>query len=270
MISASQPALSMRLRGPLDIPALRTALSELFAQPIEPAIVQCTEGALAGALAAARRQPIDITSEPPLRAWLFVLGPTEYVLLLVLHRIAGRERSTDRLLRELGRAYEEHRAGHARVVGWTDLPERGLHEQFERQVARTPSGVALVFDGTEISYAELNGRANQLARYLAKHGVRLGDLVGIDLERSPMLIAAMLAVLKAGAHYTMVDRTFAAESGATTVITMSSRSAGLPPANIDFVYLDVEGPLIALESEDDLPPQARAGPTARAIRAPYG
>ncbi|WP_441247465.1 amino acid adenylation domain-containing protein [Kitasatospora sp. McL0602] len=72
---------------------------------------------------------------------------------------------------------------------------------FRRQAARTPDAVALA-DGTrQLSYAELDSRADALARLLAEEGVRPGDRVAVCLERSVDLVVALLGVLKAGAAY---------------------------------------------------------------------
>jgi amino acid adenylation domain-containing protein len=112
-----------------------------------------------------------------------------------------------------------------------DYPDACVHELFERQVARTPDAVALRGgDGAEVSYAELNARANRLARYLRSRGVRPESLVGVLLRRGPELVVALLAVLKAGAAYLPLDpgdpsRRLAillGEAGATLVLTEST------------------------------------------------
>ncbi|MDI5967960.1 amino acid adenylation domain-containing protein [Streptomyces sp. SL13] len=72
---------------------------------------------------------------------------------------------------------------------------------FEAQVARTPGNTALVYGRTSVSYAELNGRANRLARYLIARGVGPERTVALALPRSVDLVTALLAVLKAGAAF---------------------------------------------------------------------
>ena len=86
-----------------------------------------------------------------------------------------------------------------------------LHGLFERCAAADPGSTAVVADGQRISYADLNARANRLARHLMTGGVRPGSIVGILLERGADLIVATLAVLKAGAGFTLLDPDFPAE-----------------------------------------------------------
>ncbi|HET9785803.1 MAG TPA: condensation domain-containing protein, partial [Pyrinomonadaceae bacterium] len=82
----------------------------------------------------------------------------------------------------------------------TDYPTNAcVHELCEGQVQRTPKNVAVVFDDEQLTYEQLNARANQLAHYLQKRGVGPGSLVCICLERSTAMIVAMLGILKAGA-----------------------------------------------------------------------
>jgi len=96
------------------------------------------------------------------------------------------------------------------VVDWNetsrDYPrDKCLHELFEEQVERTPDGVAVVFGSEQVSYRELNFRANQLARYLRAGGVGPESLVGVCLNRSTQMIVALLGVLKAGGAYVPLD-----------------------------------------------------------------
>ena len=87
-----------------------------------------------------------------------------------------------------------------------DYPtEKCLHELFEEQVARTPEALALKYEAAELSYRELNERANQLARHLRRLGVRAESQVGIMMERSMEMVVALLGVLKAGGAYVPLD-----------------------------------------------------------------
>src|SRR5690606_30910319 len=77
---------------------------------------------------------------------------------------------------------------------------------FEDQVVRTPDAVAVVFEGVELTYRELNERSNQLAHCLREdYGVLQGDLVGILLDRSEWFVVSMLGVLKSGGAYVPID-----------------------------------------------------------------
>lgn len=86
-----------------------------------------------------------------------------------------------------------------------------LHELFEAQVARTPDAVALLFDDQQLTYHELNRRANQLAYYLRSLEIAPEVLVGVFMERSLEVIVALLAILKAGGAYLPLDPAYPAE-----------------------------------------------------------
>lgn len=87
-----------------------------------------------------------------------------------------------------------------------------IHHLFEAQAARTPHGVAVIADdASQLTYAELNGRANQLAHHLIRLRVGPDTLVGICMTRSVEMIVAMLGVLKAGGAYVPLDATYPAE-----------------------------------------------------------
>ena len=94
-----------------------------------------------------------------------------------------------------------------------DAPRDGacLHQLFEEQAERAPGAPAVVLDLVELSYGELDRRANRLARYLMRLGVGPEVPVGLCLERSPEMIVALLAVLKAGGAYVPLDPAYPAE-----------------------------------------------------------
>jgi amino acid adenylation domain-containing protein len=83
-----------------------------------------------------------------------------------------------------------------------------IHELFEQQVTRTPQAIALQSPQHQLTYAELNHRANQLARYLQTLGIGSEVKVGVLLDRSPELIITLLAVLKAGGCYVPIDTSY--------------------------------------------------------------
>jgi len=81
----------------------------------------------------------------------------------------------------------------------------GLHTLFEQQVARTPDAVAVIQGDRELTYAELNRRANAVAWQLVDLGVKPGQLVAVRVARGAELVVAVLAVLKSGAAYLPLD-----------------------------------------------------------------
>src|SRR5262249_54831248 len=99
---------------------------------------------------------------------------------------------------------------HQLVVQWNEThrsypQEKCLHELFEEQVARSPRATAVVLEGDSLSYAELNAKANQLARYLVDHGVEPDQPVGICVHRSLQMVVGLLGILKAGGAYVPLD-----------------------------------------------------------------
>ena len=92
-----------------------------------------------------------------------------------------------------------------------EYPQASLAELFARQVEGAPEAVALVFGDEEVSYAELNRRANQLAHYLREQGVGREALVGVMQERSVEMVVSLLAILKAGGAYVPLDANYPAE-----------------------------------------------------------
>ena len=142
---------------------------------------------------------------------------------------------------------------HVLGVAWNstdvDVPaNRCLHELFEDQALCTPDSIAVVHEGAGIPYAELNAAANRLAHHLVRRGVRPGDLVGVHLGRGPELVAALLAVLKAGAGYVVLDEGFPVErlTGVRTVITRRG------PEDVPVERVELDWAVIGREPTDDL------------------
>ena len=123
-----------------------------------------------------------------------------------------------------------------------------VHQLIERQAALRPTAIAAVFQDQKLTYAELNARANQLARHLRSLGVGPESLVGICLERSLDMLAGVLGVLKAGGAYVPLDPTFPRErlafmiedSDLTVLLTQESLLTELPAARAKRVVLDAE------------------------------
>ena len=91
-------------------------------------------------------------------------------------------------------------------------PSETVVEMFEEQVERTPDCTALVYEGGQLCYLELNERANQLADYLRRnYDIHSDDLIAIKLDRSEWLIITILGVLKSGGAYVPIDPEYPAE-----------------------------------------------------------
>ena len=90
-----------------------------------------------------------------------------------------------------------------------DYPKnKSITQLFEEQVQKTPDNIALVFKDKQLTYNELNEKANQLARFLVSKKIKPNDICAIVLNRSLEMIIAILAVLKAGAAYIPIDPTY--------------------------------------------------------------
>ncbi|SFJ90609.1 non-ribosomal peptide synthetase, partial [Myroides guanonis] len=83
--------------------------------------------------------------------------------------------------------------------------DKTVVDLFTEQVKRTPNAIAVVYEGEELSYKELDQRSNQLGHYLCKQGVEPNNLVGICLERSLEMLIGILGILKSGGAYVPID-----------------------------------------------------------------
>ncbi|MCX5113329.1 amino acid adenylation domain-containing protein [Streptomyces sp. NBC_00378] len=128
----------------------------------------------------------------------------------------------------------------------TSAPGLGLDALFTAQAARTPHQVALIHEEQQVTYEELDIWSNRLARHLTARGVTPGSIVAIHLERSPQLIAALLAALKAGAGYTLLDPQFPADR-LNTVLGQTDPAALVTQAHL--TALSTPATLIDLTAE---------------------
>ncbi|WP_032607813.1 AMP-binding protein, partial [Pseudomonas syringae] len=127
--------------------------------------------------------------------------------------------------------------------------QQTVHGLFEAQVRAHPEACAAIHDGVAVSYAELNNRANRLARHLLGLGVQPGDSVAILLERSHDLLASQLAVLKCAAVYVPLDvnapverQAFMIEdSQASVLLTLSQMSLTTSTQRVDLDRLMLNG-----------------------------
>jgi len=97
---------------------------------------------------------------------------------------------------------------HTRVEYPTD---KTLHQLFEEQAASSPGKIAVIFQDSQLTYNELNGKSNRLAGLLRKKGVKPGNIVGILLDRSLEMIVSILAILKSGGAYVPLDTQYPVE-----------------------------------------------------------
>ena len=142
-----------------------------------------------------------------------------------------------------------------------DYPRtRCVHQLIEAQARRTPDAAALDFGGRRVTYAELDARANRLARHLRKLGVGPETRVGLYLGRSPELVVGLLAVLKAGGVYVPLDPDYPrrrvefilGDASAEVILTLGRLSEGLPDGRWKVVRLDADRELFERESSKRL------------------
>ncbi|KAB8320088.1 non-ribosomal peptide synthetase [Tolypothrix campylonemoides VB511288] len=137
--------------------------------------------------------------------------------------------------------------------------DKCIHQLFEAQVELTPDAIAVVFQEQQLTYRELNNRANQLAHYLQTLGVKPEVLVGICVERSPEMIIGLLGILKAGGAYVPLDSAYPQErlafmlsdSQVKVLLTTEKLAAKLPEYEAHIVYLDSNWKIISQETEEN-------------------
>ncbi len=138
-----------------------------------------------------------------------------------------------------------------------DYPQQFcLHELIAQQVARTPDAPALTFEGQMLSYRQLDARANQLAHWLRRAGVRPDTLVGVCAERSLELVIALLGILKSGGAYVPLDPgyprerlAFMTEDSAVSLVLTQEKFAGeLRASGVKTLRLDADWAEVARES----------------------
>ncbi len=127
------------------------------------------------------------------------------------------------------------------LTGWSQgavmpVPDETLPALFARQVALQPEALAIITDGTALSYAELDAASTAIAAQLQSSGAQSGDVIGVCLPRSPLSVVALLGLLKAGCVYLPLDPAYPqdrleamiADAGAGLVIASTETSALLP------------------------------------------
>ena len=168
----------------------------------------------------------------------------------------------------------------ARPAAASPAPAAGvpgcLHQLFERQAERTPAAAALTFQGTALSYGELNARANRLAHALRRRGAGPETRIAVLFARTPEMVVALLAILKAGGAYVPLDPLYprqrlafmVEDSGVALVLATESTATALAGGAAPILLLDPEtaaGEAIAGESNADPAPLAGPGNLAYVI-----
>ena len=141
----------------------------------------------------------------------------------------------------------------------SNRPNERVHQLFEAQVERTPDAIAVVLDDQELSYEELNRRANQLANHLRGLGVGPEVPVAICLKHSVEMVVGLLGILKAGGVYVPLDPVYPKERLAfmledaevPVLLTQEALLAGLPEHHAKAVCLDSDWDTIATESAEN-------------------
>ncbi|MBD2515136.1 amino acid adenylation domain-containing protein [Nostoc sp. FACHB-973] len=126
--------------------------------------------------------------------------------------------------------------------------DKCFHQLFAEQVERTPDNIAVVYKNQQFTYQELNNRANQLAHYLQQLGVKPDVMVGICIERSPLMLIALLGILKAGGAYVPIDPNYPLERKAfilndsqmPVLVTQQHLIADLSTNEIKVIAIDSE------------------------------
>ncbi|MEG4838962.1 amino acid adenylation domain-containing protein [Microcoleus sp. B9-D4] len=146
--------------------------------------------------------------------------------------------------------------------------DKCIHQLFEAQAKLTPDAIAVVFENECLTYRELNKKANNLASYLQKIGVKPEFLVGIYVERSLEMIVGLLGILKAGGAYVPLDPAYPPErlgfmledAKISVLLTQKKLLETLPRNSASIVFLDADSeglsscdePLVGLQNSSNL------------------
>ncbi|MBV6623051.1 MAG: amino acid adenylation domain-containing protein [Rivularia sp. (in: Bacteria)] len=210
-----------------------------------------------------------VDSQPQLRGWweyntdLFDATTIERMVGHWINLLEGIVAQPDKRLSELPLLTEAERQ--TLLVDWnntaTNYPEdKCIHQLFAAQVEKTPDAIAAVFENQQLTYRELNNRANQLAHYLRSMQVKSQVLVGIYVERSLDMLIGLLAILKAGGAYVPLDPIYPQErigfileeTQAPVLLTQSTLLETIPQHQAQVVCLDSDWHLIAQQSQENL------------------
>ncbi|MEG4456885.1 amino acid adenylation domain-containing protein [Microcoleus sp. N9_A1] len=188
-----------------------------------------------------------------------VTNPIQQVSELELSLIAEQERQ--QLLIEWNNTTKEY------------PQDKCIHHLFEEQVRRSPDAIAVILEGEQLTYRELNEQADIIARHLRARGVGPDVLVGICIERSPLMVVGLLGILKAGGAYVPLDPAYPAErlaymlsdSQVSVLLTQEKFASSLPVDAAQVIYLDTDWQNIGEHREENPLTQVKASNLAYVI-----
>ncbi|WP_437581584.1 amino acid adenylation domain-containing protein [Sorangium sp. So ce887] len=184
--------------------------------------------------------------------------------------LRGAASDPERPVSELPILTEEERRT---LLAWNrgevfDPPRDRLHERVEAHARRSPSAVAVVFEGQRLTYAELDRRSNQIAHLLRESGAGPEVPIGVCLERSLEMIVALLGILKSGGAYVPLDPSYPADrlaflledAGVPVILTEERFASRLRSGSARVVCLDADRAMIERQREDKVGPAPNEGP----------
>jgi amino acid adenylation domain-containing protein len=200
---------------------------------------------------------------------LFDASTIDRMLRQLSTLLVAMPKSLEKKVREISILPEEERARLLAAASTAPAPSAEgacLHDLFEAQVDRTPDATALVGGGSRLTYAELDRRANQLARHLHGLGVGPESVVGLCLGRGAEVIVGLLGILKAGGAYLPLEPGYPAsrvaqilgEASSTIVVTQAAFAASMP-AGVKAILVDTDAARIAAEPSDRLETEITPG-----------
>ncbi|TBR57010.1 non-ribosomal peptide synthetase [Westiellopsis prolifica IICB1] len=141
-----------------------------------------------------------------------------------------------------------------------ELQHKCIHHWFEEQCDRTPDNIAAIYQNQQLTYQELNTRANQLAHYLQKLGVKPEVLVGICVERTPLMLIALLGILKAGGAYVPIEPNYPLErksfilddSQMSVLVTQQHLMTDFSTNQIQVICIDDDWEIINQQKNENL------------------
>ncbi len=231
------------LDRPVAIPPMFNLETSWFSQPISfiafDIVFNITE--ISDELVVDCDYDTDVLDKATIERWL------EHFQTLLKGVVVNSEQQVSQL--PLLSEQERHKI----LVEWNntsvDYPKnKTLHQLFEEQVEKTPENIAVVFEEQQLTYFQLNQKANQLAHYLQSLGVKPDVLVGICLERSLEMVIGLFGILKAGGAYVPLDPAYPVarlafmleDSQVPVLLTQSNLIDVLPETMAQLVCLDTE------------------------------